>query len=135
MKVFTSYSRHDEAAPPPWYRRPGILIAACCVNRCCRNYHVGAGRAGHRAWRHNRDEHPVVGEILAHCDRVVDTGSDGTPSGGTGTPSGGTPSGGTPSGGTPHGGTPSGGTAASSASGAEVTVGPLVGGGLCVDYQ
>ena len=43
-----------------------------------------------------------------------------------------------PARGTPHGGTPSGGTAgssASSATGAEATAGPLVGGGLCVDYQ
>ncbi|HTX93353.1 MAG TPA: hypothetical protein VME67_00100, partial [Mycobacterium sp.] len=80
-----------------------------------------AGRAGHRAWRRNRDEHPVVGELLAHWDRVVDTGSDGTPSGGTptgGNSGGGTPIGGSPSGGAPHGGTPSGGTAASSAIGA-----------------
>jgi hypothetical protein len=77
----------------------------------------------------------VVGEILAHCDRVVDTGFDGTPSGGTGTPNGGTPSGGTPNGGTPQGSTPSGGTAASFGSGAEAAAGSLIGGGLCVDYQ
>ena len=121
--------------PPPRWSNPPAAIpeprhshCGCCVNRCCWNYDVGGGGAGNRAWRHNRDERPVVGEILAHCDRVVDTGSDGTPSGGT-------PSGGTPSGGTPHGGTPRGGTAASCASGAEATAGPLVGGGLCVDYQ
>ncbi len=65
-----------------------------CVNRRGGNYGVGTGRAGHRAWRHNRDEHPVVAELLAHRDRVLDTGSDGTPSGGA--PSGGAPSGGAP---------------------------------------
>jgi hypothetical protein len=31
MRVFTSYSRHDEAVPPPRYRRPGILIAAAAL--------------------------------------------------------------------------------------------------------
>ena len=108
---------------------PAFSLRLLCVNRCCRNCRVGAGRAGRRGWRHNRDEHPVVGELLAHCDRVVDTGSDGTPSGRT--PSGGTPNGGTPtaapqSRGTRQGSTPSGGTAASSAFGADVTVRPPI---------
>ena len=31
MRVFTGYSRHDEAAPPPRYRRPGVLIAAAAL--------------------------------------------------------------------------------------------------------
>ena len=31
MNVSTSYSRHDEAAPPPRYRRPGVLIAAAAL--------------------------------------------------------------------------------------------------------
>ena len=70
----------------------------CCVNRWGRNCRVGAARAGHRAWRHNRDEHPVVGELLAHCDRHLGTA--------TGTPTAATPSGGTATAGTRRGGTP-----------------------------
>lgn len=31
MRVFTSYSRHDEAAPSPRYGSPGILIAAAAL--------------------------------------------------------------------------------------------------------
>ena len=121
-------------AASPWYRRPGItaafaaLIAAVGI--------VESGGAGHRAWRHNRDEHPVVGELLANCDdRFLGTAT-GTPASG-GTPSGGTPSGGTPTGGTPHvgtpsGATPSGGTAASSAAAGGVKV-RRTGDGHCVD--
>ena len=105
MKVFTRLLRHPMAEP----RMPFAVVPAprhshcgCCVNRWGRNCRVGAGRAGHRAWRHNRDEHPVVGELLAHCDRHLGTA--------TGTPSAGTPSGGTATAGTRRGGTPSGGT-------------------------
>lgn len=60
-----------------------------CVKRCCWN--IGGGRAGNRTWRHRGDERTVAVETLAHCDRVVDAGSDGTPSGASpaGTPSGG----------------------------------------------
>ena len=70
----------------------------CCVGRRGRNCRVGAERAGHRAWRRNRDEHSVVGELLAHCDRHLGTA--------TGTPSAATPSGGTATAGTRRGGTP-----------------------------
>ena len=80
----------------------------CCVNRWGRNCRVGAARAGHRAWRHNRDEHPVVGEHLAHFDRHLGTA--------TGTPSAGTPSAGTPTGGIRPGANPRVGTSASASS-------------------
>jgi hypothetical protein len=106
-----------------------------CINRCC--WDIGGGRAGNRTWRHSRDGRTVVVEILAHCDRVVDAGSDGTPSGTypPGTPSAGAPSGGTPSGDTPQGGTAHSGTAASCTSGAEAPARSLGGGGLCVHYK
>ena len=51
----------------------------CCVSRWGRNCRVGAARAGHRAWRHNRDEHSVVGELLAHCDRHLGTATGPPP--------------------------------------------------------
>ena len=68
----------------------------CCVIRWGRNCRVGAARAGHRAWRHNRDERSVVGELLAHCDRHL----------GTATPSAATPRGGTATAGTRRRGHP-----------------------------
>jgi hypothetical protein len=43
MKVFTSYSRHDEAAPPPRYRRPGVLIAAAALTAAVGIIMSGAG--------------------------------------------------------------------------------------------
>jgi hypothetical protein len=116
----------------------------CWVSRWGRNCRVGAARAGHRAWWHNRGEHPVVGELLAHCDRHLGTAtaSAATPRGGTataGTRRRGTPSAGTPPFGNSGVGTPRGGSAASSsassATGAGGKVRRPVDGGLCVDYQ
>jgi hypothetical protein len=46
MKVFTSYSRHDEAAPPPRYRRPGVLIAASALIAAVGIIMSGAGEPG-----------------------------------------------------------------------------------------
>jgi hypothetical protein len=46
MKVFTSYSRHDEAAPPPRYRRPGVLIAAAALTAAVGIIMSGAGEPG-----------------------------------------------------------------------------------------
>lgn len=46
MKVFTSYSRHDEAAPPPRYRRPGVLIAASALIAAVGITMSGAGEPG-----------------------------------------------------------------------------------------
>ena len=70
----------------------------------------GTGRAGHRGGRNNRDKHPVVGELLTHCDRVAgpDTGTRacGTATATTATPGGGTATGGTRSAGTPPRGNP-----------------------------
>ena len=107
-------------AASPWYRRPSILIAAAALIAEVGIVVSGAGRSGHRAWRHNRDEHPVVGELLAHDDRFLGTAT-GTPTGAT--PSGGTPTGATPNVGTPSVGTPSGGTASSTSSSASSATG------------
>jgi hypothetical protein len=46
MKVFTSYSRHDEAAPPPRHRRPGVLIAAAALIAAVGIIMSGAGEPG-----------------------------------------------------------------------------------------
>ena len=118
----------------------------CCVGRRGRNCRVGAARAGHRAWRRNRDEHSVVGELLAHCDRHLGTAtgtpSAATPSGGTataGTRRGGTPRAGTPPCGNSNVGPPRGGSAASSAASSATAAGVEVRRadhrGLCVDCQ
>jgi hypothetical protein len=45
MKVLTSYSRHDEA-PPPRYRRPGVLIAAAALTAAVGIIMSGAGEPG-----------------------------------------------------------------------------------------
>jgi hypothetical protein len=46
MRVFTSYPRHDEAAPPPRYRSPGILIAAAALIAAVGIMMSGAGEPG-----------------------------------------------------------------------------------------
>src|SRR6185503_5951684 len=106
------------------------------------NCRVGAARAGHRAWWHNRDERSVVGELLAHCDRHLGTAtaSAATPRGGTataGTRRRGTPSAGTPPFGNSGVGTPRGGSAAASSASSATAAGGKVRrpGDHCVDYQ
>jgi hypothetical protein len=44
MKVFTT--RHGEAAPPPWSRRPGVLIAAAAFIAAVGIVMSGAGQPG-----------------------------------------------------------------------------------------
>lgn len=46
MRVFTSYSRHDEAGPPSRYRSPGILIAAAALIAAVGIVMSGAGEPG-----------------------------------------------------------------------------------------
>jgi hypothetical protein len=46
MKVFTSYSRHAEAARPPRHRRPGVLIAAAALIAAVGIVMSGAGEPG-----------------------------------------------------------------------------------------
>ena len=105
---------------------------ACSLDRRCRNCRVERGRTGHRSWRHNRDEHRVVIEFLAHCDiRLVGTAptraSTPTPSPGARTcASSGTPPYCNPNVGTSGVATPSGGTGSSAASSASAGPGVKV---------
>ena len=46
MKMSTSYSCHDEAAPPPQYRCPGVLIAASALTAAVGIVMSGAGEPG-----------------------------------------------------------------------------------------
>jgi hypothetical protein len=46
MKVSTSHSRHDEAATPPRYRRPGVLIAASALTAAVGIIMSGSGEPG-----------------------------------------------------------------------------------------
>jgi hypothetical protein len=46
MKVSTSYSRHDEVAPPPRYRRTGVLIAASALTAAVGITMSGSGEPG-----------------------------------------------------------------------------------------
>jgi hypothetical protein len=46
MNLSTSYSRHDEAAPRPRYRRPGVLIAASALTAAAGIIMSGSGEPG-----------------------------------------------------------------------------------------
>ena len=46
MRVFTSYSRHDEAAAPPRYRRPAVFFAAAALIAAVGIIMSGAGEPG-----------------------------------------------------------------------------------------
>ena len=46
MKVSTSYSRHDDATPPPRYRRTGVLISASALTAAVGIIMSGSGEPG-----------------------------------------------------------------------------------------
>ena len=133
-------------AASPWYRRPGILIAAAALIAAVGIVVSGPGEPGTAPGGTTGTSTPwsasfsLIATTECWEPPPPATPTGGTPSGGTpsaGTPPCGTPSVRTPSVRTPSVRTPTGGTAATSASSA-TAAGVKVrqpGDGLCVDYQ